>query len=133
MSADRKPDYEPKVGDQIRFTPKAWGGSKWWTIRACDDRFIVATTQVPFQPKGELAYTVVDRTGWMNKRYNGCGNGMVRSSLNTLGGGWTLDDEGIAEIIPALHSGEWELSHRRVANVWSIEVRGRITRGEVSR
>lgn len=110
---------EIRVGDKIRFHPR--GGRRWWAVRARDDRFIVATAQAPFQSKGELWYTVVDLTGWQNKRYNGAGNGIVRSSLNTLGGGWDTSDDGLAEIIPALRSGEWELSHRRVVSVWSIE------------
>ena len=110
-----------EVGDKIRFAPN--GGRRWWTVRDRDDRFIVATCQAPFQPKGTLWYTVVDLTGWQDKRYNGAGNGIVRSSLNTLGGGWDLDNDGAAEIIPGLTSGRWELSHRRVVNVWSIERR----------
>lgn len=117
---DQNADYDAvRIGDKIRFDPR--GGRRWWTVRDRDDRFIVATAQAPFHPKGELWYTVVDLTGWQNKRYNGAGNGVVRSSLNTLGGGWDTDDESLAEIIPALHSGEWELSHRRVVSVWSIE------------
>ena len=114
-----------RVGDKIRFEPR--GGRRWWTVRDRDERFIVATAQAPFQPKGELWYTIVDLTGWQEKRYNGAGNGVVRSSLNSLGGGWPTDDESLAEIIPSLHSGEWELSHRRVANVWSIERRPSLT------
>lgn len=110
------------VGDKVRFGPPS-NDRRWWTVRDRDDRFIVATTQAPFKPKGELWYTVVDLRGWQDKRYNGAGNGVVRSSLNTLGGGWDIDDEGIAAIIPALRSGQWELSNRRVANVWSIEHR----------
>lgn len=112
-----------KVGDRIRFTPSLGSAKRWWLVRDCDDRFIVATQQAAFQPKGDLWYTIVDLIGWQHRSYNGAGHGMVRSSLNTLGGGWDLDDEGIAKIIPALHSGEWELSHRRVAHVESIEVK----------
>lgn len=114
---------EIKVGDRIRFTPHLGSGRRWWLVRDRDERFIVATQQAPFQPKGDLRYTVVDLTGWQNKRYNGAGNGIVRSSVNTLGGGWDLgpNGEGAEEIISALHSGKWELSHRRVASVWSIE------------
>lgn len=111
------------VGDKIRFEPN--GGRRWWTVHDRDERYIVATAQAPFEPKGTLWYTVVDLTGWQEKRYNGAGNGIVRSSLNTLGGGWDLgpNGEGCEEIIPALNSGKWELSHRRVANVWRIETR----------
>jgi len=109
------------VGDAIRFKPQ--GGYRWWEVRARDERFIVATQQAPFLPKGELQYTVVDLTGWQEKRYNGAGGGIVRSSLNTLGGGWDLDEEGVAEILPGLRSGRWDLSNRRVMDVDSIERR----------
>lgn len=117
---------EIAIGDKIRFDPH--GGRRWWTVRDRDERFIVATTQAPFQPKGTLWYTVVDLTGWQDKRYNGAGNGIVRSSLNTLGGGWDCETaEGLAEILPMLRSGEWELSHRRVVNVWTIERKSQAT------
>lgn len=112
-----------KIGDRIRFTPTNSAKGRWWTVRDCDERFIVATMRAPFLPKGELWYTIVDLTGWAEKRYNGAGYGPVRSSLNTLGGGWECDEDGVRRIIPALRSGEWELSHRRVASVWSIEVK----------
>lgn len=112
------------VGDRIRFTPGAQ--RVWWTVRARDDRFIVATSPVPFQPKGSLYYTVVDLTGWLKKKYNGCGNGVVRSSLNTLGGSWDLGEEGKGAdaVIRGLRSGGWELSYRRVADVRSVIVTG---------
>ena len=110
-----------EVGDQIRFDPDR----PWWTVRDRDDRYIVATRQQPFAPKGDLLYTVVDLTGWQDYNYNGAGNGIVRSSLNTLGGGWNIEADGTGseQIIPALRSGEWEFSHRRVANVRSITKR----------
>ena len=109
------------VGERIRFTPNH--GRQWWTVRDRDERYIVATAHAPFQPKGTLQYTVVDLTGWQDRRYNGAGNGIVRSSLNTLGGGWNIgaDGTGAGEILPALHSGERELSHRRVVNVVAID------------
>jgi len=111
------------VGDRIRFD--SHNGPYWWTVRDRDDRYIVATSQAPFRPKGELQYTVVDLTGWQDKRYNGAGNGVVRSSLNMLGGGWDLaaDGGGTEEVIPALRAGDWELPHRRVVNVRAIERR----------
>lgn len=110
-----------EVGDQIRFDPDR----PRWTVRDRDDRYIVATRQQPFAPKGDLLYTVVDLTGWQDYKYNGAGNGIVRSSLNTLGGSWNIgaDGAGSEKIIPALRSGEWELSHRRVVNVRSITKR----------
>jgi hypothetical protein len=114
-----------KVGDRIRFTPR-YTGLRWWTIRARDDRFIVATMQAPFEAKGKKIYTVVDVTGWADIRYNGAGNGPVRSSLDTLGGGWDMSDEGVARILPALQAGEWNLSRRRVLNIRSVEVGRRL-------
>jgi len=114
-------DYEDVgVGDRVRFGPN--GGSQWWTVRDRDERFIVATAQAAFEPKGVLQYTVVDLTGWQDRKYNGAGNGVVRSSLNTLGGGWDIeaDGAGAERIIPALRSGEWDLSYRRLVNVNAI-------------
>lgn len=118
-------DYaEIRVGDKIRFTPR--GRELWpWTVRARDDRFIVATTQCPFKPKGTLLYTVVDLVGWQSKRYNGEGPGVVRSSLDTIGGGWgagVYDDAECQEILVAVVSGDWDLSHRRVLSVRGIDV-----------
>lgn len=113
-----------RVGDKIAFTPEA--GARWpWTVRARDERFIVATSPAPFKPKGTLMYTVVDRTGWQKMSRNGHGHGVVRSSLDILGGGWgdgSYDDAACAEILSVLRSGEWGLSHRRVLSVWGVEV-----------
>jgi len=115
-----------KIGDRIRFD----GDRYWWDVRDRDERYIVATRQQTFAPKGDLFYTVVDLTGWQDHKYNGAGNGVVRSSLNSLGGGWDIapDGAGAEKIIPALVSGEWELSVRRVANVWSFEHRPAVAR-----
>lgn len=109
-----------RVGDRVRFDRQHH--SYWWDIRDRDDRFIVATSQQPFQPAGVLCYTAVDLTGWLEKHYNGAGLGVVRSSLNTLGGGWDLTDDSVARILPALRAGEWELSHRRVIDVKHVEI-----------
>lgn len=116
-----------KIGDKIRFQPSS-DKHRWWTVRDRDNRFIVATMQAPFKERGMLLYTVVDITGWQDKRYNGAGNGVVRSSLNTLGGGWDLgpNGEGAELVIPALRSDgretlRFELSNRRVVSVWSYE------------
>jgi hypothetical protein len=109
------------VGDRIRFMPQA--GNRWWTIRARDERYLVATQSALFKPQGHLWYAVVDLTGWQDRTYNGQGDGIVRSSLNTLGGGWDIgpDGEGCDEVLAAIASGEWELSHRRILRVDSIE------------
>lgn len=112
---------ELAVGDRFRLVPQP--GNRWWTIRARDERFIVATQQAPFQPKGDLQYTVVDLTGWQDKTYNGAGNGIVRSSLNTLGGGYDVGTSGehCDQLLADLRSGRWELSHRRLLDVHDIE------------
>lgn len=108
-----------KVGDRISFTPKA-AGHRWWTVEACDDRFIIATQQAPFRPKGELFYTIVDLTGYTHA-HNGVRPGVIRSSSDMLGGGW---DEGWPELLAALQSGEVRLSTRRHAPVDHITVGG---------
>ncbi|PZR55250.1 hypothetical protein DNL40_02445 [Xylanimonas oleitrophica] len=107
------------VGDRIRFTGDP--STRWWTVRARDERFIIATRQAAFEPGGTLRYTVVDLTGWTH-RYNGVGPGVVRSSLNTLGGGWDLgpEGEGCDEILAELQAGRFELSVRRVLHVDGI-------------
>jgi hypothetical protein len=111
------------VGDQLRFAPSS---GRWpWTVQARDDRFIVATTQWPFKPKGTRAYTVVDLTGWQDKHYNGQRPGVVRSSLDTLGGGWgdgVFDRAECKEILAVLQSGEHDLSHRRALSVRAVDV-----------
>lgn len=114
-----------KTGDKVRFEGQE--GRGWWTVRDRDDRYIVATRQAEFEPEGVLIYTVVDLTGWQHQKYNGAGNGVVRSSLNTMGGGWDLDADGKGTkgIIPALRSGKWEISHRRVTDARSVEIEGR--------
>lgn len=118
-----------KPGDRLRFTPRSTDGTRFWTLRARDDRYLVATRRPAFpwdttDPEPQLIYTAVDLVGW-TFRYNGCGEGPVRSSLNTSGGGpleHGLTDEGCAEILEALVSGAWDLSRRRVLNVREIEV-----------
>lgn len=118
-------NYEDiKVGDKIRFSDHK-ERKRWWKVMDRDDRYIVAITQAPFMPKGDHWYTVVDLTGWANKHYNYAGNGPIRSSLNTLGGGWDIgpNGEGTELIIPALRSNEWEISNRRVLDVRGVEIK----------
>lgn len=107
------------AGDRIRFVPQS--GNRWWTVRASDERYIVATRATVFT--GEVVYTVVDLTGW-DRTYNGVKPGPVRSSLDTLGGGYDLgpDGEGCDQILAELNAGEHELSQRRVTEVAQIEV-----------
>lgn len=47
-----KLDY--KVGDKVKF----WGEKRAWKIRACDERFIIATK--PYNPKRTFLYTIID-------------------------------------------------------------------------
>lgn len=117
-----------RVGDRVRFTPRGSDIAGWWTVRARDERWIIATAQAPFQPKGVLAYTVVDLTGWQNYRRNGAGNGVVRNRLNAIGGGWgdgTYSDSEIADMLAGLRdlNSPWELSVRGAVDVWGIEVK----------
>lgn len=104
------------VGSKVQFAPDV--RRRRWDVRARNDRFIVATHQ-----DEPLTYTVVDLTGWQ-RTYNGVGPGVVRSSLNTLGGGWDLgpDGEGCDDILAGITSGKWSLSNRRVCAVESVEV-----------
>lgn len=104
-----------EVGDKIRFIPRA-GGHKWWTVQARDERYIIATQQAPFRPKGEQIYTIVDLVG-PAFGYNGIRPGPIRSSSNHLGGGW---DEGWPELLAELQAGTVQLSHRRMAAVDEI-------------
>lgn len=108
------------VGDRIRFTPDSRERS-WWEVIDRDEDHVVAIRQAPFHPKGTVEYTV---TAMWDHVYNGAGPGLVRSSLNTLGGGWDLsnreDGAGAEDILDALSSGEYELSNRRVVGVDSI-------------
>lgn len=108
------------VGDQIRFIPDS-RAKAWWTVADRSPDHVIAVRQAPFEPKGTVEYTV---TGHLNGQRNGAGPGLVRSSLNTLGGGWDLSNRegvGSAEILAELESGRYGLSMRRVVSVTSIE------------
>lgn len=111
---------EIRVGDRIRFDPQQ--RRAWWLVRARNSRYIVATRQAAFHPRGTLEYTVVDLE-WPGERVPA---GMARSSLNQIGGGWgngSYDDEQCAEILMAITFGGWQLSHRRIITVANIEHR----------
>lgn len=112
------------TGDRVRFHPDT-DIRKWWHVIGRDENHIVAVRQAPFQPRGHIEYTV---TGTLDHAYNGQGPGLVRSSLNTLGGGFNLTgrlEEGATEILDELATGRHELSMRRVIGVTSIEVKGK--------
>lgn len=105
-------------GDRIRFTPAAGAGRRWWTVRATDERYLVATCPLH---DDELVYNVVDFTGW-TRTYNGVPPGVVRSSLDTLGGGYDVgeDGENCRQILAKLRDGTCQLSHRRLTPVSEI-------------
>ena len=69
------------VGDRVRLLR---GGeyTRWWDVRAADDRFVVLTRQRSFKPKGELLYTVID---WERG---------VRGPCNLVGQGWNVEEPG---------------------------------------
>lgn len=109
---------EIEVGDRIRFIPDSRQRA-WWTVADRNTSHVVAIRQAPFHAKGTVEYTV---TGIQNPE---AGSTLVRSSLNTLGGGWDLSNReggaGAAEILEALESHKYELSHRRMVEVDRIE------------
>lgn len=106
------------VGDRIRIQP---GGhaNRAWTVGARSARYVVAWRRAPFTTDG-VQYTVIDP--FFPYRYNGEGPGPLRSSLNTLGGGWDIgpDGEGCQDVVGGLEAGDWELSHRRLLDIREI-------------
>lgn len=108
------------VRARVRFHPLP--GRAWWVVGARSDRFIVCYRQRAFRAQGEMEYTVVDSR--FPYTYNGVGPGVVRSSLNTMGGGWCIgsDGSGCQEALNELESDNgYELSHRRLLAVDMIE------------
>lgn len=108
------------VGDQVRLTPDS--RTTWWRVAARNKDHLVLVKQAAFEESGIVEYCV---TGSLNCTYNGQGPGPVRSSLNSLGGGWDMGKDGIdAETaITALESGDRQLSMRRLLGIQSVEVR----------
>lgn len=117
---------ELHVGDRVRFTPSGGRSPKdrvWWKVVARNVDHVVLVRQAPFAPRGELEYTV---TGWLDHGHNGSGPGPVRSSLNSLGGGYDVGPDGSKahEVIAELENPHGlELSMRRVLKIWNLEVR----------
>lgn len=112
---------EMSVGDRAHIHPGARVRASWRTV-ARDDQHIVLVRQAGFRPAGELEYTVI---GTIDHAYNGEGPGLVRSSLNTLGGGWDIngrEDVAGQEILNALAEGTFRLSPRRYLGVAHVEV-----------
>lgn len=123
MTAIQTPETMPMLaeGDRFRFDPQS--NRLWWTLRARDERWLIATCPAPFQPKGQLWYCVVDL--YRTFKYNGVGPGMVRSSLNTLGGGWPyghFDRAAFNQALLDLNRERSKLSNRRLEIVHRFEV-----------
>lgn len=118
---------ELNIGDRVRFTPSGnrMGGKDrvWWRVVARNVRHVVLVRQAAFEEKGVLEYTV---TGWLDHGYNGSGPGPVRSSLNSLGGGYDVGPDGrdAMNVIAELEDpAGLELSMRRVLKIWDLEVK----------
>ena len=62
--------------DRVKFTTPKEEARYWWDVRTGDDRYTILTKQEPFQPKGDLWYTIIDRETGM------------RGPCNLIGGGW---------------------------------------------
>lgn len=64
---------------------------RWWTVRACDDRFTILTRQADFESAGTSVYTIID---WKRG---------VRGPCNLIGQGWDVDEpNGCQELLAAL-------------------------------
>lgn len=81
-------------GQRVRFATPAPEARYWWDVRTGDERYTILTRQAPFHPKGERAYTIIDR-----KRG-------VRGPCNRIGQGWDLHmgDEACAALLRALQA-----------------------------
>lgn len=123
VRADRTAHVMPEVnaGDRVRVHPGARARVAWRVV-ARDEQHVVLVRQAGFRPAGELEYcilAVIDHT------YNGVGPGLIRTSMNTLGGGWNINgreaDAG-QEILDVIAEGTYQLSPRRYLGVERIEV-----------
>ena len=89
---------------QVRFAHD----TRWWTVRARDERFTVLTRQASFKTKGAVVYTIDDAD-------RGC-----RGPANTLGQGWdfhgTTLEEDAGRLLAALqldaHRKQWWEAHQ---------------------
>lgn len=82
-----------KVGDRVRLEFDI--PSRWWDVRAADDRYVVLTRQREFKPRGTLVYTIID---WERD---------VRGPCDLLGQGWDVESEsGCDALLRALNANE---------------------------
>lgn len=111
-------------GESVKFHPNP--GNRWWTVQAVSDRFVIATRKAAFptDDNGGLMYTVVSLTP-REYTYNNVPAGTIgRSSVNLIGGGYTIDPDNpqpdCETMLSELTSGELELSDRRVVPVFGV-------------
>lgn len=114
-----------KIGDRFTITPAGTYAKRSWRVGARNDRYIVAHRG---RTKRSIQYTVIDTE--FPYQYNGVGPGVVRSSLNLIGGGYDIgpDGSGCQGALEELLTGSLELSHRRLLYVDDITLRD--ARGE---
>lgn len=105
------------AGDEIHVTPDERDAP--WRVTARDDKHIVIIRPTAEAPDS-VEYAVIAE---VTDTYNSAGPGLIRASLNTLGGGWNLNGReraGAEEIIHALADGVHELSLRRRGGVAAV-------------
>jgi hypothetical protein len=72
-------------GDRVRFST---GGRAWWTVQVAGTRYVIATRQAPFRPKGEYQYTIMDAAHSVRGPSNLIGNGWDVSAYKTPEAAW---------------------------------------------
>lgn len=103
---------ELAVGDRATL---GWGSkadaTRWWTVRAADERFTILTRQRDFHTKGELVYTIIDRQR------------DVRGPCNLIGQGYDVGAEGGCDrLLADLRSGAVEVSYRNNVRVQVVDL-----------
>lgn len=109
-----------QLHEQLRFAQDR----RWWTVRAVDETYAVATRQAEFEPRGVVVYTIIDPAQ------------EIRGGCTLLGGGWALnpdDLEGSAEdLLHALResfdqTGRADLPEHRRRHFYRVEISRRRT------
>ncbi|WP_409482756.1 hypothetical protein [Arsenicicoccus dermatophilus] len=82
---------------QIRFPNQRYNPTWWWNVQGEDDRWLIATHQAPFMPKGTVTYTILDK----QEKHRG--------PTNLIGQGWgdsrPWTDEHTSTLLDALRRG----------------------------
>jgi len=110
MSTQPIPDLA--VGDRATL---GWGSkadaTRWWTVRAGDERFTILTRQRDFHAKGKLIYTIIDRER------------DVRGPCNLIGQGYDVEEEGGCDrLLADLRSGAVEVSYRNNVRIKIVDI-----------